>query len=198
MPITLPPLPYDYDALAPHISAETLHFHYDKHHKGYVDNLNKLIEGSPLARLSLEDIIAETRRDARQTGVFNNAAQIWNHTFYWRSMRPAIQGSKGIPAAVADAFGGADAFEQAFIDIGKKQFGSGWVWLVAKNGKLDIVSTSNADLPMIEDGANPLLVSDVWEHAYYIDYRNDRAKYLKTFIDNLANWKFVEENLGKI
>lgn len=195
MTITLPPLPYGYDALAPHISEKTMHFHYDKHHKGYVDKLNELIKGGKLEKLSLEDIVVETRGDKDQQAIFNNAAQIWNHTFYWESMRPANDKAGAVPSEVKSAFGDAESFGKEFAAAGVKQFGSGWVWLVADKGKLKIMSTGNADLPKFEDGVKPLLVSDVWEHAYYLDYQNLRPKYLEAFVNNLINWDFVAKNL---
>jgi Fe-Mn family superoxide dismutase len=194
MAFTLPALPYDKNALAPHISAETLEFHHGKHHQAYVTNLNKLLEGKPEASKSLEDIIMSS-----EAGVFNNAAQIWNHTFYWHSMKP---GGGGQPTGdVADAirrdFGSFEKFSEEFSNAGATQFGSGWAWLVVtKDKKLAVAKTGNADLPM-KHGQRALLTMDVWEHAYYIDYRNARPKYIETFLKSLVNWDFVAENLRK-
>ncbi|HEY8038893.1 MAG TPA: superoxide dismutase [Polyangiaceae bacterium] len=194
MAFTLPPLPYDKSALAPHISAETLEFHHGKHHAAYVTNLNKLVEGKPEASKSLEDIILSS-----EGGVFNNAAQIWNHTFYWHSMKP---GGGGQPTGdLADAikrdFGSLEKFAEEFSTAGATQFGSGWAWLVlGKDKKLAVTKTPNADLPM-KHGQKALLTMDVWEHAYYIDYRNARPKYIETFLKSLVNWDFALENLKK-
>jgi superoxide dismutase, Fe-Mn family len=191
MPITQPPLPYDKAALAPHISAETLEYHYGKHHKAYVDNLNKLIEGTGLAGASLEDIIRQS-----EGGVFNNAAQTWNHTFYWQSMKPSGGGQPTgeLAAAIARDFGSFETFVRDLSEAAMTQFGSGWAWLVSDKGKLSVTKTGNADLPL-KHGQRALLTIDVWEHAYYIDYRNQRAKYVQTFINNLANWDFALANL---
>ena len=194
MPFTLPPLPYDKGALAPHISAETLEYHYGKHHQAYVTNLNKLLEGKPEANKSLEEIIASS-----EGGVFNNAAQVWNHTFYWHSLKP--QGG-GAPAGdLADAikrdFGSVEKFGEEFSNAAATQFGSGWAWLVlGKDKKLSVTKTANADLPL-KHGQTPLLTIDVWEHAYYIDYRNARPKYIETFLKSLVNWDFALQNLKK-
>ena len=192
MAIELPPLPYALDALAPHISQETLEYHYGKHHQTYVTNLNKAIDGTPDADASLEDIIMKA-----DGPLFNNSAQTWNHTFYWNSMTP---GGGGEPdGEVADkinsAFGSYDDFKTKFAEAATTQFGSGWAWLVDEGGKLAIQKTSNADLPM-KHGAKALLTIDVWEHAYYIDFRNARPNYIGTFIDHLINWDFVAKNLG--
>ena len=188
----LPPLPYAIDALAPHISAETLEFHHGKHHKTYVDNLNKLIPGTEFENLSLEDIVRKS-----SGGIFNNAAQIWNHTFYWSCLAPKAGGKPtgALAAAIDTAFGSFDAFKEKFSQTAVTTFGSGWAWLV-KNaaGGLELVSTSNAGCPLTA-GQTPLLTCDVWEHAYYIDYRNLRAKYVESFW-NLVNWDFVARNFG--
>ncbi|MBC7163137.1 MAG: superoxide dismutase [Immundisolibacter sp.] len=188
----LPPLPYAIDALAPHISAETLEFHHGKHHKTYVDNLNKLIPGTEFENLSLEDIVRKS-----SGGIFNNAAQIWNHTFYWNCLAPKAGGKPtgALAAAIDTAFGSFDAFKEKFSQTAVTTFGSGWAWLV-KNaaGGLELVSTSNAGCPLTA-GQTPLLTCDVWEHAYYIDYRNARAKYVESFW-NLVNWDFVARNFG--
>lgn len=197
MAFTLPDLPYAKDALAPHISAETLDFHHGKHHNAYVSKLNGLIESSELADKSLEDIIKISAGDAAQAGIFNNAAQIWNHTFYWHSMAPNGGGApSGELAELIDRdFGSLDAFKTAFADSGATQFGSGWAWLVLANGKLEVRKTLNAETPLTEDGVTPLLTMDVWEHAYYIDFRNARPSYIDTFLDKLINWDFAAQNL---
>ena len=197
MAVTLPDLPYGRGDLAPHISEQTLDFHYGKHHKAYVDNLNKLIEGGPLADAALEDIIRDAAGDPAKAGVFNNAAQIWNHTFYWRSMKPNGGGAPtgDIAAAINDAFGGLEGFKDEFAKAGATQFGSGWAWLVAKAGKLEIRKTANADTPLTDNACTPLLTMDVWEHAYYLDFQNKRPAYIDAFIDKLINWDFANENL---
>jgi superoxide dismutase, Fe-Mn family len=192
MPFTLPPLPWAKDALAPHISAETIDFHYGKHHQAYVTNLNKLIDGKPEASKSLEEIILSS-----EGGVFNNSAQIWNHTFYWSSMKP---GGGGKPTGrllelVDRDFGSVDNLLQHLGETAKAQFGSGWAWLVEEGGKLKVTKTGNADLPM-KHGQKALLTCDVWEHAYYIDYRNARPNYVDAFLKNLVNWDFAAKNLG--
>lgn len=188
MAITLPALPYEMDALAPHISRETLEFHYGKHHKAYVDNLNNLIPNTEFANKSLEDIILSS------TGpMFNNAAQVWNHTFYWHCLAP--QGQQGTPsaalkAAIEKTFGSFEAFKEKFTETAIKTFGSGWAWLVKNpSGELALTSTSNAGTPMTQQ-QKALLTCDVWEHAYYIDYRNARPKYLEAFW-HLVNWNHV-------
>ena len=196
MAFTLPELPYSKDALAPHISAETLEYHHGKHHKAYVDNLNKLLDGKPEASKSLEEVIMSS-----EAGVFNNAAQVWNHTFYWSSMKAPSAGGGGKPtgdlaAAIDRDFGSFDKFKEEFTQAGITQFGSGWAWLVLEGGKLKVTKTPNADLPM-KHGQKALLTMDVWEHAYYIDYRNARPKYIETFLTSLANWDFALENLKK-
>ncbi len=195
MPFTLPPLPYAKDALAPHISAETLDFHHGKHHNAYVVKLNELIAGKPEEGKSLEDIIKGTDIG---TPVFNNAAQVWNHTFYWASMKPG--GGGGPTGDLLDAinrdFGSVDKLKEEFTNAGITQFGSGWAWLVEEGGKLKVTKTPNADLPM-KHGQKALLTMDVWEHAYYIDFRNLRPKYIETFLNHRANWDFALENLKK-
>ena len=192
MAFELPPLPYAKDALAPHISAETLDYHYGKHHQTYVTNLNKLVEGTDNADKSLEDVIL-----AADGGLFNNAAQVWNHTFYWNSMAP---GGGGAPTGeladkINSAFGSLDGFKEKFAEAGTTQFGSGWAWLIEGDAGLEITKTANADLPL-KHGQKALLTMDVWEHAYYIDYRNARPSYIKTFLDSLINWDFAASNLG--
>ncbi len=193
MSFSLPPLPYDKTALAPHISAETLEYHHGKHHKAYVDNLNKLLEGKPEATKSLEDIIKTS-----EGGVFNNAAQIWNHTFYWSSMKPSGGGQPtgDLAQAITRDFGSYEKFAEEFTTAGTTQFGSGWAWLVLDKGKLAVTKTPNADLPL-KHGQKALLTMDVWEHAYYIDFRNARPKYIETFLKHLVNWDFALENLKK-
>jgi superoxide dismutase, Fe-Mn family len=193
MAFTLPPLPYAKDALAPFISAETLDFHYGKHHQAYVTNLNKLIEGKPEEKKSLEEIILSS-----DGGTFNNAAQVWNHTFYWSSIKPhgGGQPTGDLAAAITRDFGSFDKFKEDFATAAATQFGSGWAWLVLKSGKLSVTKTANADLPL-KHGQKALLTIDVWEHAYYIDYRNARPKYIDTFLTSLANWDFALANLSK-
>jgi Fe-Mn family superoxide dismutase len=193
----LPALPYSLDALEPHISARTLEFHYGKHHAAYVTNLNNLVAGSELADHSLEDTILAVAGDASKAGVFNNAAQVWNHTFYWQGMKPGGGGApSGELAAKIDAdFGSFDAFKEQFKAAGATQFGSGWAWLVLDNGTLKITKTGNADLPLAH-GQKALLTMDVWEHAYYLDYQNRRPDYMTTFLEKLVNWDFVAANLA--
>ncbi len=189
---TLPALPYALDALAPHISQETLEFHYGKHHQTYVTNLNNLIAGTEFENASLEDIIKKS-----SGGVFNNAAQVWNHTFYWNSLSPNGGGEPtgALLEAINAKWGSVAAFKEAFNKSGAGNFGSGWTWLVKKeDGTLDIVNTSNAATPLTGND-KPLLTCDVWEHAYYIDYRNARPKYLETFW-NIVNWEFAAANLA--
>jgi Fe-Mn family superoxide dismutase len=193
----LPALPYSLDALEPHISARTLEFHHGKHHAAYVTNLNNLVAGSDLEGQSLEDTILAVAGDASKAGVFNNAAQVWNHTFYWQGMKPGGGGAPtGDLAAKIDAdFGSFDAFKEQFKAAGATQFGSGWAWLVLDNGTLKITKTGNADLPLAH-GQKALLTMDVWEHAYYLDYQNRRPDYMTTFLDKLVNWDFVAANLA--
>lgn len=198
MAFELPALPYSRDALAPHISEQTLNFHYGKHHQAYVNNLNKMIEGTDLEGKSLEEIISAAAKDSSKAGIFNNSAQVWNHTFYWHSMKP---GGGGKPTgAIADKidadFGSYEEFAKQFKAAGGGQFGSGWAWLVLKDGKLEIRKTPNAETPLTEAGVTPLLTMDVWEHAYYLDYQNSRPGYMDAFIDNLINWDFVNQNLS--
>ena len=196
-PFSLPPLPYADRALEPLVSAHTLSFHYGKHHKAYVDNLNKLVEGKDLAKLSLEAIIKQSAGNAELAGVFNNAAQVWNHTFYWNSLKPNGGGKPtgAIAAAIERDLGGYDKFKADFANAAVTQFGSGWAWLVADAGVLKIVKTGNAETPLTR-GQKPLLTIDVWEHAYYLDYQNLRAKYVEALIDKLLNWDFANANLA--
>jgi superoxide dismutase, Fe-Mn family len=193
----LPPLPYAETALDPVISAHTIGFHYGKHHKGYVDTLNKLIAGTELANLTLEKLIAETAGKADKVAIFNNAAQTWNHTFYWRSLRP--KGGGEPPAALKQridaSFGNLDACKKELATAATTEFGSGWAWLVLEGGKLKVVKTGNAETPLTK-GAKPLLTIDVWEHAYYLDYQNRRADYVDAVLDKLINWGFAADNLG--
>ena len=193
MSFTLPELPYAQDALAPHISAETIEFHYGKHHQTYVDKLNGLVEGTELAGQSLEDIVKSS-----EGGVFNNAAQVWNHTFYWNCLSPNGGGSPTGPVADAinAAFGSFDAFKEQFTNSAINNFGSGWTWLVKKaDGSVAIVNTSNAATPLTDASVTPILTVDVWEHAYYVDYRNARPKYMDAFWA-LVNWDFVNQNFS--
>jgi Fe-Mn family superoxide dismutase len=195
---TLPPLPYPENALAPVISPNTLSFHYGKHHKAYLDNLNKMIAGTEHEGATLEKIITDTAGKADKTPIFNNAAQTWNHTFYWNSLRPNGGGkaSGRIAQMIESDLGGFDQFKKDFAQAGVTQFGSGWAWLVAEGGKLKIVKTGNADNPLTK-GQTPILTLDVWEHAYYLDYQNRRPDHLNACIDQLLNWDFANANLGK-
>ncbi len=197
MAYQLPNLPYGYDALEPHISKSTLEFHHDKHHAGYVSKLNAAIAGTELDTLPLEEVITKVAGDASKTGVFNNAAQAWNHTFYWNSMKPNGGGKPtGTLASKIDAdFGSFEKFAEAFKEAGATQFGSGWAWLVLDNGTLKVTKTLNAELPLTA-GQVPLLTMDVWEHAYYLDYQNRRPDYIDTFLSHLANWDFAAQNLA--
>jgi superoxide dismutase, Fe-Mn family len=187
----LPPLPYAMDALAPNVSKETLEYHYGKHHQTYVTNLNNLIKGTEFENASLEDIVKKS-----SGGIFNNSAQVWNHTFYWNSLSPSGGGEpKGpIADAIKAKWGDFAAFKEAFTKAAVGQFGSGWAWLVKKGDGVDIVTTGNADTPL-KGSDTPLLTCDVWEHAYYIDYRNARPKYMEAFW-NIVNWDFASKNLG--
>ena len=197
MTIALPDLPYALDALAPHISADTLGYHYGKHHAGYVDKLNGFIAGTAFAEQSLEDIVQATANKAEDQAIFNNAAQIWNHTFYWHCMTPNGGGAPDgdLAERMAADLGGYGGFREAFTAAAGGHFGSGWAWLVLDNGKLRVTSTANADLPMAQ-GQTALLTCDVWEHAYYLDYQNRRPDYVDTFLDHLVNWDFVGEALA--
>jgi len=193
MAFELPALPYARNALAPHISEETLDFHYGKHHQAYVDKLNAAIDGTELADQSLEDIIK-----GAEGGLFNNAAQVWNHTFYWRSLSPEGGGEPdgALAEAINAAFGSFEAFKEQFSEKAAGNFGSGWTWLVQNaDGGLAIVNTDDAETPITEAGVTPLLTCDVWEHAYYIEYRNARPKYLEAFW-NLVNWDFAASNMA--
>ena len=198
MAFELPQLPYSPDALEPHVSAKTLGFHHGKHHAAYVNKLNELCNGTPFAGRSLEQIIRETAKDEAKTAVFNNAAQVWNHTFFWNSMRPGGGGEPAgaLAAAIAAKWGSFAAFKEAFTKSAVGNFGSGWTWLVKKpDGSVDIVNTGNAATPLTT-ADKALLTIDVWEHAYYIDYRNARPKFVETFLNSLANWDFAAKNFA--
>ena len=195
--ISLPPLPYEQGALQPVISSNTLAFHYGKHHKTYVDTLNKLIAGTEFADMPLEKIIKATAGQSQHAAIFNNAAQAWNHTFYWQSLKPK---GGGEPPAILkrlmdSSFGSVDACKKELAKAAVEQFGSGWAWLTKDGEKLKILKTGNANTPLTE-GTPPLLTVDVWEHAYYLDYQNRRADYVKAVLDKLANWEFAAENLA--
>lgn len=196
MSVNLPQLPWKKDALEPHISARTLDFHYGKHHNAYVTNLNKLIEGTPLDNAPLEEIIKSTEGMFEQSGIFNNAAQVWNHSFYWNCIKPDGGGEPTgeIASLITRDFGSFEEFKSKFKQAATTQFGSGWAWLVYDGNKLKIMKTSNAVTP-IGKGTKALLTIDVWEHAYYLDYQNRRPDYIDTFINHLINWDFVNKNL---
>jgi superoxide dismutase, Fe-Mn family len=191
MAFTLPKLPYDYDALSPHMSADTLKFHHDKHHKAYVDKLNKAVEGTPYADLSLAEIIQKSWR--KDPEVFNNAGQHWNHSFFWQCLSADGGAPTGdLKRQIEKDFGSLASLQKEFSEAGAKQFGSGWAWLVLDGDKLKVVTTANAELPMLH-GQQALLTCDVWEHAYYLDYQNERPKFIDTFLKKLANWNFAGE-----
>ena len=197
MTFELPSLPYADTALEPYYSAKTFSFHHGKHHKAYVDNLNKLLPGSPFENSSLEEIILAVAGDATKAGFFNNAAQVWNHTFFWNCMKPGGGGapSGALAAKIDAAFGSYEKFAEQFKAAAVGRFGSGWAWLVLDGGELKIMSTPNAETPMT-GGKKALLTVDVWEHAYYLDFQNRRPDFVQTFLDQLVNWDFVAENLG--
>lgn len=193
MSLTLPDLPYAHDALGPYMSAETLEFHHDKHHQAYVDNGNKLLEGSGMEGKSVEEIV--TASHGTNAGVFNNVAQHYNHLHFWKWMKPNGGGTSlpgGLQAKVDSDLGGYEKMKADFMAAGAGQFGSGWAWVAMKDGKLEIMKTPNGENPLVH-GATPLLGCDVWEHSYYIDYRNARPKYLEAWFDNLVNWEYVDE-----
>lgn len=196
MAIELPVLPYEASALEPFISANTLGFHHGKHHQTYVTNTNNLIKGTDLEDASLEKIVLSAANNAEKVGLFNNAAQVWNHTFYWKSMKKGGGGAPtgAIAKKIEEDFGSYEAFAEAFKNAGLTQFGSGWAWLVLKDGKLQIMKTANGDTPMAH-GFIAILTVDVWEHAYYLDYQNKRADYLDVFLKSLVNWDFANANL---
>ncbi|HEY4545066.1 MAG TPA: superoxide dismutase [Pedomonas sp.] len=197
MAFTLPDLPYAADALEPHMSAQTFSFHHAKHHAAYVTNLNNLIKGTDLENKSLEEVILASAGDASKVGIFNNSAQVWNHTFFWNCMKPNGGGKPtgAVAAKIDEDLGGYEKFVEEFKAAATTQFGSGWAWLVLENGKLKIVKTGNADLPMAH-GMTALLTVDVWEHAYYLDYQNRRPDFVQAFLDHLVNWDFVNQNLA--
>jgi Fe-Mn family superoxide dismutase len=198
MTFTLPPLPYDQGALEPFISGKTFDFHYGKHHQAYITNLNNLVQDTPLADLDLEQIIAQTAGDASKAGIFNNAAQVWNHSFFWQSLKPNGGGSpsSNLLGLIDRDLGGLEKFRADFKQAAISQFGSGWAWLVVdSDGKLAITKTANADLPLTK-GQTALLTIDVWEHAYYLDYQNRRPDFVQSYLDNLINWDFAAANLA--
>jgi len=196
MAFELPSLPYEKDALAPYMSSETLDFHHGKHHQTYVTNLNNLVKDSDMQDASLEDIVVKSSKESSMAGIFNNAGQHWNHILFWQCMKP--NGGGAMPSELENRinsdFGSVDQFKEAFVQAGTTQFGSGWAWLAIDNGKLVVTKSANASNPLV-DGMKPILGCDVWEHSYYIDYRNKRPDYLKAFLDNLVNWEFVSSQL---
>ena len=198
MAFELPPLPYPKDGLEPHMSSRTLEFHHGKHHATYVATLNKLVENTPFANQSLDEIIRATFKDESKTSIFNNAAQVWNHTFFWSCMRPRGGGqpSGDVHKAIEQSFGGLDKFKQQFKEAAATQFGSGWAWLVRDGSTLKITKTPNAVNPLAQ-GQTALLTCDVWEHAYYLDFQNRRPDFVQTFLDQLVNWEFVAKNMAK-
>ncbi len=196
--IQLPQLPWAESALAPHISQETISFHYGKHHKAYVDNANKMLEGTDLANASLEDVVKAAAAKPEKKGLFNNAAQVWNHSFYWQSLSPKGGGEPQgkLLDRIKSDFGDFTAFKDALSKAAVTQFGSGWAWLVLEGGKLKVEQTPNAETPIAAAGKRPLLTIDVWEHAYYVDYRNKRPDYVTVVVEKLLNWEFAAQNLG--
>lgn len=198
MAFTQAPLPFDFNALEPYgMKAETFEYHYGKHHQAYVNNLNKLTDGTALADKSLEEIIQTTFNDSSKVGIFNNAAQVWNHTFFWNSLKPAGGGAPTgeLAAKIDKDFGSFDKFKEEFSSAAATQFGSGWAWLIDDGGTLKVIKTANAENPLAH-GKKALLTLDVWEHAYYIDYRNARPAFIKNFLDQLVNWEFAAANLA--
>jgi Fe-Mn family superoxide dismutase len=196
MAFELPPLPYPKNALEPHTSARTLEFHHDKHHQAYVTALNNLTKDTPLADQKLEEVIRATAKDEAKTGIFNNAAQVWNHTFFWNCMKPQGGGtpSGDVAQAIEKSFGSLDKFKEEFKQAAVTQFGSGWAWLIRDGSQVKISKTPNAVNPLSQ-GQTALLTCDVWEHAYYLDYQNRRPDFVQTFLDHLVNWDFVAQNL---
>jgi|TARA_B100000678_G_scaffold209896_1_gene177430 Fe-Mn family superoxide dismutase len=196
MTFELPSLPYANDALAPYMSSETLDFHHGKHHQTYVTNLNNLVKDTDMQDSSLEEIVVKSSKDSSMAGIFNNAGQHWNHILFWQCMKPNGGGSmpSELESRITSDLGGIDQFKEAFIQAGTTQFGSGWAWLAIDNGKLVVTKSPNASNPLV-DGMKPILGCDVWEHSYYIDYRNKRPDYLKAFLDSLVNWEFVASQL---
>ena len=197
MAFELSPLPYDYKALEPHISANTMHFHHDKHHQAYVTNLNNLVKGTPDEKKPLEELIKDSAGKPDKAKIFNNAAQVWNHDFFWHCMKSQGGGKPNgeVSGTLEKAFGSLDAFKDEFKKAAVEQFGSGWAWLVLDKGQLKIIKTSNADLPLAH-GQTALLTCDVWEHAYYLDYQNRRPDFVQAFLDHLVDWSFVARNLS--
>ena len=196
MTFELPSLPYANDALAPYMSSETLDFHHGKHHQTYVTNLNNLVKDTDMKDSSIEEIVVKSSKDSSMAGIFNNAGQHWNHILFWQCMKPNGGGSmpSELESRITSDLGGIDQFKEAFIQAGTTQFGSGWAWLAIDNGKLVVTKSPNASNPLV-DGMKPILGCDVWEHSYYIDYRNKRPDYLKAFLDSLVNWEFVASQL---
>jgi Fe-Mn family superoxide dismutase len=196
-PFELAPLPYKEDALAPYISANTMGFHYDKHHKTYVDRLNLAVQNNQFKEMPIEKVIQETYKNDQYVGTFNNAAQAWNHAFYWQSMKPGGGGepSGKLADRIKKDFGSLDDFKKKFAEAANGQFGSGWAWLVLDKDKLNVIKTSNADTP-IAQGMKPVITIDVWEHAYYLDYQNKRGDYVTAYLDHLVNWEFAAANLS--
>ena len=196
MTFELPSLPYASDALAPYMSSETLDFHHGKHHQTYVTNLNNLVKDTDMQDSSLEEIVVKSSKDPSMAGIFNNAGQHWNHILFWQCMKPNGGGSmpSELESRITSDIGGIDQFKEAFIQAGITQFGSGWAWLAIDNGKLVVTKSPNASNPLV-DGMKPILGCDVWEHSYYIDYRNKRPDYLKAFLDSMVNWEFVASQL---
>ena len=199
MTFELPSLPYANDALAPYMSSETLDFHHGKHHQTYVTNLNNLVKDTDMKDSSLEEIVVKSSKDSSMAGIFNNAGQHWNHILFWQCMKPNGGGSmpSELESRITSDLGGIDQFKEAFIQAGTTQFGSGWAWLAIDNGKLVVTKSPNASNPLV-DGMKPILGCDVWEHSYYIDYRNKRPDYLKAFLDSLVNWEFVASQFGTL
>ena len=196
MTFELPSLPYASDALAPYMSSETLDFHHGKHHQTYVTNLNNFVKDTDMQDSSLEEIVVKSSKDPSMAGIFNNAGQHWNHILFWQCMKPNGGGSmpSELESRITSDLGGIDQFKEAFIQAGITQFGSGWAWLAIDNGKLVVTKSPNASNPLV-DGMKPILGCDVWEHSYYIDYRNKRPDYLKAFLDSMVNWEFVASQL---
>ena len=196
MTFELPSLPYASDALAPYMSSETLDFHHGKHHQTYVTNLNNLVKDTDMKDSSLEEIVVKSSKDSSMAGIFNNAGQHWNHILFWQCMKPNGGGSmpSELESRITSDLGGIDQFKEAFIQAGITQFGSGWAWLAIDNGKLVVTKSPNASNPLV-NGMKPILGCDVWEHSYYIDYRNKRPDYLKAFLDSMVNWEFVASQL---
>ena len=196
MTFELPSLPYANDALAPYMSSETLDFHHGKHHQTYVTNLNNLVKDTDMQDSSLEEIVVKSSKDSSMAGIFNNAGQHWNHILFWQCMKPNGGGSmpSELESRITSDLGGIDQFKEAFIQAGTTQFGSGWAWLAIDNGKLVVTKSPNASNPLV-DGMKPILGCDVWEHSYYLDYKNKRPDYLENFFDKLINWEFVESNI---